>query len=95
MVLAKKVARNVKALRLQSGLSQQDLSNKTGLTIRYISSLENESPNMTLDVLERLANGLECSIADLLGFTEIPNTKGSKDILDQAINLLESLKSRM
>ena len=58
MKLGTIVAKNIKALRLENGLSQKDLADKTGLTIRYISRLENTSPNITLEVVEKLARGL-------------------------------------
>lgn len=95
MVLGKRVSKNTKAKRLERGLSQQDLANKTGLTVRYISRLENTSPNITLDVLERLVKGLGCSISDLVGDEKKALASGSEDILDQTIHFLQSLKSRI
>lgn len=96
MSLGKNVAKNVKAIRLREGISQQQLSNKTGLTVRYISRLENTAPNVTLDVLERIANGLSCSASELLGnHKSDTNLKKSVDLLDQTIKLLQSLKSRV
>lgn len=95
MLLAKRIAKNTKAKRLERGLSQQDLANKTRLTVRYISRLENTSPNITLDVLERLAKGLACSIGDLIGDDKNVLANDSQKILDQTIHFLQSLKSRI
>ena len=97
MSLGKKVAKNVKATRLKEGLSQQQLANKTGLTVRYISRLENTAPNVTLEVLERLSAGLSCSPAELLGEDGGPDIgqKKSAETLDQTIKFLQSLRSRM
>lgn len=95
MKLGKQVAKNIKAIRLQKGLSQQDLCNKTGLTVRYISKLENSVPNVTLEVLEKLADGLECSANDLIGQHDEKLSLKSKELLDQTINFLQSLKSRL
>lgn len=66
MKLGTIVAKNIKALRLENGLSQKDLADKTGLTIRYISRLENTSPNITLEVIEKLARGLSVPPATIL-----------------------------
>jgi len=96
MVLGKKVAQNVKAIRLRQGLSQQQLANKTGLTVRYISRMENTAPNVTLDVLERLAAGLNCPAAELLGDGGPDfGLKKSTEMLDQTIKFLQSLRSRI
>ena len=66
MNLEEAVKRNVRALRLAAGISQKVFAERSGLSIRYISRLENEGGNLTLDVLERLAKGLNCSVAELL-----------------------------
>ena len=95
MVLGKRVAKNVKALRLGRGLSQQELANKTGLTVRYISRLENSAQNLTLEVIEKLAKGLGCSPADLIGNEDEVTMNGSKELLDQTIRFLQGLRSRM
>lgn len=95
MILGQRVAKNVKAIRLQRGLSQQNLAHKTGLTVRYISRLENTAPNVTLEVIEKLTKGLSCSVSDLLGDGENHSILGSKEVLDQTINFLQSLRSRL
>lgn len=67
MVLGKKVAKNVKAIRLRQGISQQQLANKRVLRSGIYLDSQNTAPNVTLEVLERLSMGLECSAAELLG----------------------------
>jgi transcriptional regulator with XRE-family HTH domain len=96
MVLGEIVAKNVKALRLQRGLSQKELGEKTGLTIRYISRLENTAPNLTLEVIEKLTVGLSCSPIDLVGNEN--NNQAMTDtrkLLDQTIQFLQGLRSRI
>lgn len=95
MTLGRTVARNVKAIRLEKGMSQQDLADKTGLTVRYISRLENSAPNLTLDVVERLSRGLKCEPSDLLGNSEESSMSGSKEMLDQTIRFLQGMRSRL
>lgn len=95
MVLGKRVAKNVKAMRLARGLSQQKLADKTGLTVRYISRLENTAPNLTLEVIERLLKGLGCTADDLVGKDDTHVMPGMKEVLDQTIQLLQGLRSRL
>lgn len=62
MTLKATVKVKIRTLRQQMGLSQQTFAEKTGLSVRYISYLENGDrrgdPNITLDMLEKVANGL-------------------------------------
>ena len=95
MGMAKRVAKNVKAIRLARGLSQQDLATKTGLTVRYISRLENTAPNITLDVLERILVGLECSAIEVVEDGAVAGLKIPTKSLDDTIRFLQSLRSRV
>jgi XRE family aerobic/anaerobic benzoate catabolism transcriptional regulator len=95
MSLAKRFAKNLRAIRLGKGLSQKALSDATGLTVRYLSKLENSDPNVTLGVLEKLAKALECSVFDLLGESEKSQLKWNGDEIEQAIRILTSLRARL
>lgn len=95
MYLGKTVARNIKALRLEKGMTQQDLADKTGLTVRYISRLENSSPNLTLEVIERISSALKCEPNELLGKSGDSKLSISKEALDQTIHFLQGLRSRI
>lgn len=58
----------IKERRAILGLTQQDLSDYTGLSLRIIKSVENEQGNPSLDTLER--------IADILGLELVLKVKG-------------------
>jgi transcriptional regulator with XRE-family HTH domain len=51
-------ARNLRALRLARGWSQEELAHRSGLDRTYISSLERLKYAPTLDVLDKLAGAL-------------------------------------
>lgn len=94
-MLKQLVSKNVKSMRIKAGLSQVELAKKTkpALSVRYISRLENQSPNVTLDVLETLANALGCGPEDLVQQpTAKPVPKKAADDLKKAIQLLKSVK---
>jgi transcriptional regulator with XRE-family HTH domain len=96
MKLGKLFAKNLKTLRLSKGLSQQALAEQTGLTIRYISKIENHDPNVTLDVLERIQFALSCSILDLLcesGMKELSAGQLNPRALDEVIQFLQGLRA--
>lgn len=66
MILRGVVARNVRRLREQAGLSQEALAHAARLHTTYLSGIENGRRNPTLDVLERLGSALGVEPTDLL-----------------------------
>jgi transcriptional regulator with XRE-family HTH domain len=61
------LARNVRRLRLKTGLTQQQLSRRCRLHHSYVGRLETKAPrNPGLDSLVRLAKGLGVTVIELL-----------------------------
>lgn len=60
------LAWNLRRLRTAQGVSQEKLAADTGVDRAYLSELEREQGNATLDLLDRLANALDVQPADLL-----------------------------
>ena len=60
--------KNVRTLRLQQGLSQEQLAFKASLHRTYIGMIERAERNITLVNIEKLANALNISISELLNF---------------------------
>ncbi len=56
----------VRAVRLQRGLSQVDLADASGLHRTYVGGVERGERNLTLTNMGRLARALEVSLADLV-----------------------------
>ena len=60
-------ARNLKAIRLEKGQTQEELAEKIGISVRYIQLLEGKNtPNVKLDTLETLAKALKVHPSDFL-----------------------------
>ena len=59
-------AKNLIALRKLKGLSQRDLAKLTGLSNRVIAYYETNSSVPSIDKLEKVANALKISIAELI-----------------------------
>ena len=59
-------ARNLRALRLSKGLSQEALAELAELHRTYVSSVERCERNITLDSVDRLAKALGVKALDLL-----------------------------
>ncbi|HKE30194.1 MAG TPA: helix-turn-helix transcriptional regulator [Candidatus Angelobacter sp.] len=71
------IATAIRMFRQKSGLSQRQLAMRMQVPRTYVSKIENEKAMPTLSSLQRLANALEVSMADLL--------KGSGRTLDDEI----------
>ncbi|WP_380161015.1 helix-turn-helix domain-containing protein [Kineococcus sp. R86509] len=57
------VGRWLRGLRLQAGLTQDQLSERTGVSQRYISELERGRTNVTLSRLFLVASALGASLS--------------------------------
>ncbi len=62
----KRVAWNLRRIRVGLDLSQESLTFDAGVDRGYISGIERESFNATIDVLDRLATVLKIDVARLL-----------------------------
>ena len=61
-----RVARNVKRLRSEHGLSQQALADKAEIHRVYLARIEGAVKAPSLEVLERLAKALKVKVGRLL-----------------------------
>lgn len=57
-VLVEHLAQNLKAARAVRGLTQEDVAERTHLSVAYISLLERSGRNAPLNTVERLAAAL-------------------------------------
>lgn len=60
------IRNNIKRIRLEHNLTQQDLADLTGLTRQYICDIENKSRNkhLSIAVLGRIADALNLHIIE-------------------------------
>jgi len=95
------ISRNLKAIRLNKGISQRKLSDATGFEVRFISQIENKPRHLSTKTLERLAKGLEVSIIDLIyesDGSEKFETRLAKKFapgIDESIRVLRILRTRI
>jgi transcriptional regulator with XRE-family HTH domain len=60
------VARNLRVLRKQKGLTQEELAFQAGINRNYVGQIEREEKSPTIDVIERLAASLSVMADELL-----------------------------
>ena len=59
------IAVNVRALRLQAGLSVSDMADRIGISKAMLSKIENAQTSCSLSMLRRLAEGLDVPVTSL------------------------------
>jgi transcriptional regulator with XRE-family HTH domain len=64
------LAWNIRRLRAERGVSQERLAADTGVDRAYVSELEREQGNATVDLLDRLAEAFQTHISEF--FIEPP-----------------------
>ena len=66
MKLRQVVAKNLRKLRGERGLAQEELADRAGLNRNYVGMIEREENAPTVDTLEDLARALDVSVIDLV-----------------------------
>jgi transcriptional regulator with XRE-family HTH domain len=62
-----KFGRNVRRVRLQRGLTQEQLAFEAGIDLTYMGGIERGKRNPSLLVMARIADALSVSLTKLLG----------------------------
>lgn len=64
--MSNKISENIRKLRQQKKISQDRLSKEADLALNTIVKIETgESPNPTVETLEKIAKALDVSVSDL------------------------------
>lgn len=66
MTLRRTLARNVKRLRRERGLTQEELADRAALNRNYVGMIERQENAATVDTIEALAEALQVKAAQLL-----------------------------
>ncbi len=66
MDIKKKFGKKVKLLRIEKGWSQETLALNADLDRTYIPSIEKGERNVSITVIEKIANALDVEIIELL-----------------------------
>lgn len=72
------VAANVQRLRIKRGLSQEGLADIVGVAPRYLQDVERGRTNLSLQILVRLAAGLDVDPRRLLRPATMPPARSGR-----------------
>ncbi|WP_143316888.1 helix-turn-helix transcriptional regulator [Clostridium sp. HBUAS56017] len=86
------IGEKIKSLRKLNKLTLRELNSKTGLSISFISDIENKRRNPSIDNLKLLASALNVSVSQLLDDSNdlsLKDMQTKKESIDHKLNLLE------
>ena len=63
-----RTAAPLRALRLDRGLSQEEVAHRAGIHVTYLSGIERGRRNPSLKNIKKIADALETPVTDLLDF---------------------------
>lgn len=88
--LVKLVGMNIREIRKMKNLTQDELSEKSGLQTSFLAGVERGERNITLETLDKILGGLEVDPKTVFSFTDLePDDHFSKkEIIDLIVNLL-------
>ena len=73
--ISKLVGKRIKELRKGRGLTQAQLGSEADMNDKCISEIERGSSKLTVDALNKIANGLKVPAKDILDFDAIKPTR--------------------
>lgn len=79
----------LKQARLSAKMTQEELAERIGHSVRYIMAIENEEKGVSLDTLVKLIRTLGIS-ADTIVYPELESDNGETEQLIRIIRLLNS-----
>ena len=84
---------NYRILRDRTGFTQEKVSEGSGLSLSYLSLVEQGKANPTLTSIERLAKGLEMDVTDLLDFHH--SQSSPQEIRDRLTRLMQMVDNEI
>ena len=89
------IGNRVRLIRKQKGLSQQQLSEKAGVGIDYISNLETKGSNIKIDTLEKILKALTITPSELFESRIAPQNPQLEHLADQLAELPKTSQEQL
>lgn len=84
-------ARQLRLMRLQAGLTIEDLAGAAGISVSFLAYLETNKKKPSLATLAKIAAALNVTVAELFDKNTAPNITGEKQrTLNRILKLLKN-----
>lgn len=77
------IINRIKELRVQSDLTQEQLSLSAGLDPKYINKLENGRFNVRIETLSKILDTLNVDYLDFFEFSKVENSKMMNELISR------------
>jgi transcriptional regulator with XRE-family HTH domain len=84
------VGKKIKNIRKQKNMTQEELSEKSGLQTSFLAGVERGERNITLQTLERIIDGLEEEPQNLFSFSGLEISEGYQN-RKEMISIINSM----
>lgn len=89
------IGNRIRLIRKEKGFSQQQLSEKAGVGIDYISKLETKGSNIKIDTLEKILIALDITPSVLFESRISPQNPQLETLADQLVDLPETSQEQL
>ena len=93
--LQKYIGQRIRIIRKEKNLSQQNLSEKAGVGIDYISNLETKGSNIKIDTLEKIITALNITPSELFESRINPKNPHLELLADQLTQLPQTSQEQL
>ena len=93
--LQKYIGQRIRLIRKERKLSQQNLSEKAGVGIDYISNLETKGSNIKIDTLEKIITALAISPSELFESRITSQNPQLESLANQLVQLPQKTQEQL
>ncbi|CAM4113849.1 transcriptional regulator [Streptococcus penaeicida] len=94
-VLQEYISKRIRLLRLNKGLTQEQLEEKADLGTNYVYKLENQSTNVKVKTLEKVMKALEVDFEEFFDISLVEKNEDLSDLMDQIKELSSGQQDRV
>lgn len=89
------ISKRIRLLRLEKGMTQEQLEEKADLAMNYVYKLENLSTNITIKTLEKVINALDSNIETFFDIQLYEDDKQITSLVDNLKSLPKGQRERV
>ena len=86
-----KIGENIKRIRTNKRLTQEEFAKEVGISRSYLGDLENDRKSPTVETLEKISSKMETTVRYLLGGNEV-NKKAIDFLMEYGFKLMTNVK---
>ncbi|MGH2269675.1 helix-turn-helix domain-containing protein [Streptococcus uberis] len=94
-ILQEYISKRIRLLRLEKGLTQEQLEEKADLGTNYVYKLENQSTNIKVNTLEKVMKALDVDFEEFFDISLVEQNSDLSDLMVQIKELSSGQQDRV